>query len=136
MIDEATINKLIETARQCQKNAYAPYSNFTVGAAVLGINGVIYQGCNVENASYGLSLCAERNAMFQGVSNGCREFSVLAIAGDSPSYTLPCGACLQVMAEFHVGQVVLTKPDNTFKIVSLHELLPFVFDNDSLTNKH
>lgn len=132
MIDEAIIPKLTQAARKVQKQAYAPYSHFTVGAAALGADGQIYTGCNVENASYGLTLCAERNAMFHGVACGCHEFPVLLIAGDSEGYTIPCGACLQVMVEFHVGHVVLTKPDNTYRIVALHDLLPYTFDDESM----
>lgn len=131
MIDKKRIEQLIQEARQAQKNAYAPYSRFTVGAAVLGIDGNVYKGCNVENASYGLTICAERNAMFHGAACGCYEFPWLAIVGDSQDYTLPCGACRQVMAEFHVQHVILTKPDNTYTIVSLQQLLPYCFELES-----
>lgn len=131
-MDRGMIKRLIMEARTAQQKAYAPYSHFSVGAAAWGADGIIYTGCNVENASYGLSLCAERNAMFHGVSCGCHEFPVLAIAGDSEDYTFPCGACLQVMTEFHVESIILTKPDNTFKMVTLHDLLPYSFDSQSL----
>lgn len=89
---------LMGRAREAASRAYAPYSRFTVGAALLGADGRVYAGCNVENASYGLCLCAERNALFHAVSCGCRAFAALAIAAPRPSP--PCGACRQALAEF------------------------------------
>lgn len=127
MTNDILCQQLIAAARQVQKNAYAPYSTFTVGAAALGVNGKIYTGCNVENSSYGLTICAERNALIHAVALGCREFQALAITGDSPEFTMPCGACRQVMAEFKVPYVVVTKPDDTYQILTLEELLPHSF---------
>jgi cytidine deaminase len=127
MISERLIQQLIQSARAEQKQAYAPYSHFTVGAAALGTDGNIYGGCNVENGSYGLSMCAERNALFAAVAAGCRTFQALVVAGDSPGFTMPCGACLQVMAEFSVPTIILTNRANEYKLVSLHELLPHTF---------
>ncbi len=127
MIDEASCRALIAAARQTQKNAYAPYSHFTVGAAVLADDGTIYTGCNVENSSYGLSCCAERNAIFHGAACGCRTFQAIAIVGDAADFTMPCGACRQVMAEFQIPYVIVTKPDNTYRIMTLAELLPHSF---------
>ena len=118
---------LIAAARQAQHQAYAPYSHFTVGAAVLGTDGTIYTGCNVENSSYGLTVCAERNAIFHAVASGCRTFQALAITGDSAEFTMPCGACRQVMAEFKIPYVVITKPDDTYRVIELVDLLPHAF---------
>ena len=127
MIDDASCRSLIAAARQTQKNAYAPYSHFTVGAAVLAADGTVYTGCNVENSSYGLSCCAERNAIFHGAACGCRQFQVIAIVGDAAGFTMPCGACRQVMAEFQIPYVIVTKPDDTYHVMTLEELLPHLF---------
>lgn len=89
---------LVGAARAAAAHAYAPYSHFPVGAALLGADGNIYAGCNVENASYGLCLCAERNALFHAVARGCRDFRALAIVANVP--VPPCGACRQALAEF------------------------------------
>lgn len=127
MMNEALYVRLIAAARAVQARAYAPYSTFTVGAAVLTADGAIYTGCNVENASYGLSCCAERNAIFQAVAAGCRDFQALAITGDAPEYTMPCGACRQVLAEFQVPTIIITKPDDTYRVLTLADLLPYSF---------
>lgn len=92
---------LVQKARDARCNAYAPYSKFKVGAAVLGADGNIYTGCNIENVSYGLTMCAERTAMFKMVSEGCTKFTAIAVAaGENPADSAPCGACRQVMCEF------------------------------------
>lgn len=127
MIAEIACQELIAAARGAQQHAYAPYSQFTVGAAVLAEDGTIYTGCNVENSSYGLSCCAERNAIFHGVACGCRSFQAIAIAGDAAGFTMPCGACRQVMAEFHIPYVLVTKPDNSYQVMTLEEILPHSF---------
>lgn len=127
MIDDASCRSLIAAARQTQKNAYAPYSHFTVGAAVLAADGTMYTGCNVENSSYGLSCCAERNAIFHGAACGCRQFQAIAIVGDAAGFTMPCGACRQVMAEFQIPYVIVTKPDDTYRVMTLAALLPCSF---------
>lgn len=127
MIDDASCRALIAAARQTQQNAYAPYSHFTVGAAVLAADDTVYTGCNVENSSYGLSCCAERNAIFHGAACGCRQFQAIAIVGDAAGFTMPCGACRQVMAEFQIPYVIVTKPDDTYRIMMLEELLPHSF---------
>lgn len=96
------IKELITLAIEARKKAYAPYSKFKVGAAVLGTDGKIYTGCNVENASFGLTNCAERTAIFKMVSEGCQTFNALAVVGASegPGESGPCGACRQVISEF------------------------------------
>lgn len=101
-LSEKQIKELIDCAIEYRKKAYAPYSRFKVGAAVLGSDGVIYGGCNIENASYGLTNCAERTAIFKMVSEGCLTFKAIAVVGgdDEPGTSGPCGACRQVISEF------------------------------------
>ena len=116
----------MKTARAMRKRAYAPYSGYAVGAALLGSNGRVYTGCNVENASYGLTVCAERIAIFQAVADGCRSFEALAVAtGDCGS---PCGACLQVAREFGGRLTVLIAGDSgAARERALADLLPSPF---------
>lgn len=97
MIDK---QQLIQQARIARKKAYCPYSHYMVGAAVLGINGKIYTGCNIENASYGMTICAERTAIFTMVADGCRQYKALAVVGGEEGDGAPCMACRQVMTEF------------------------------------
>lgn len=132
MVDEKTVARLIRAARDVQERAYAPYSHFRVGAALLGEDGTVYTGCNVENASYGLTICAERNAIFHAVACGCRHFTALLITGDSKDLTAPCGACRQVMAEFSVPEIILARPDDSYETFTLQQLLPLNFDESSM----
>lgn len=124
---------LILKAYEAQKNAYAPYSHFQVGAALLGADGEIYQGCNIENAAYSPSNCAERTAFFKAVSEGKREFLAIAIVGNEEGkagdYCSPCGVCRQVMAEFCGGDflVLMGKSKTEWKRRTLGELLPESF---------
>lgn len=94
------IKKLIDKAKEARKNAYAPYSGFKVGSAVLTSDGKIFNGCNIENASFGLSICAERVALFKAISKGYRSFKAMAIICNTEKPCTPCGACRQVMIEF------------------------------------
>lgn len=121
------MRKLIEAAVNAREKAYVPYSKFKVGAAVLGKSGKIYTGCNIENASYGLSNCAERTAIFKAISEGEKELSTIAVVADTPGPVSPCGACRQVMTEFGIDQILLANLKGDQKVVNMHELLPFSF---------
>lgn len=124
---------LHEEAKQVMQNAYAPYSNFKVGAALLGADGKIYTGCNVENASYGLTLCAERVAVGRAVSEGVRDFKAISIIADSGTPVAPCGACRQVLAEFNPEMVVImANAESGLCETTLSELLPKPFGSDQL----
>ena len=116
---------LTALAKDAKRSAYAIYSKFRVGAALLTQGGEIFQGCNVENASYGLTICAERNAVFQAVARGKRKFRSIAIASDDKGFLTPCGACRQVLAEFapHL-EIVLTNSVGHSKVTSLDKLFP------------
>ena len=130
-----TLEDLVKQAQRAQKRAYAPYSKYGVGAALLGSSGKIYWGVNVENASYGLTMCAERSAIFAGVASGETSFEVLAIAADGNEVPSPCGACRQVMEEFKVPWVVLANLQKKRKVVSRESLLPMAFGEDYLKEK-
>jgi len=120
---------LLAAARKARGRAYAPYSEFPVGAAVVGANGRIYSGCNVENASLGLTCCAERNAIFAMVAAGGREIREVLVVGDTAEALPPCGACRQVLAEFARPSAVVHMCDRTGagRSVTVAELLPHVF---------
>ena len=119
---------MIELAKEVSKKAYAPYSGFHVGAALLTKSGEIYSGCNVENASYSLTVCAERNAIFQAVAKGKREFEKIAIYVDSDEIFSPCGACRQVMVEFSPDMKVIIANSKKVIETSMTELLPLKFE--------
>lgn len=127
MADKKT--ELLAAARKARKNAYAPFSNFPVGAAVLGADGRIYSGCNVENSSFGLTCCAERNAIFAMVAAGVREIREILIIGDTAEHLPPCGACRQVIAEFASPQVVVHMCNRSGggRDATVGELVPFLF---------
>lgn len=127
--------ELMKIARKARQNAYAPYSHFAVGAALLAESGKVYTGCNIENASYGLTCCAERNAIFAAVGAGERRFKMLAVAADSPEPVAPCGACRQVIAEFGIPLVVMGNLKEATKTMSAEELLPYGFGQESMNNK-
>ena len=121
------LNTLLEVAREAAKQAYAPYSGFRVGSAVRCKDGTIFSGCNVENASYSLSICAERAAIFKAVSEGKRDFTAIAIYVDSDKIFPPCGACRQVIHEFGSEiSVIYANHDETFE-TTIAELLPGAF---------
>lgn len=122
--------ELLDCAREARAAAYAPYSGFAVGAALQVASGQVFCGCNVENASYGLTVCAERVALFTAVAAGVREFAALAVVADSPEPATPCGACRQVLYEFAPDlQVILANLQGRQKKMRLRELLPEAFDN-------
>lgn len=128
--------ELIAAAQKAKAKAYAPYSKFKVGAALLAKSGQVYTGCNVENASYGLTCCAERNAVFEAVGRGEREFIALAIVSDSPEPAAPCGACRQVLHEFAPElEVIMAGAKGHAKTRKLKELLPDSFGPKSLKSK-
>lgn len=126
-LDKKLVEKLVAAAVAARKKAYAPYSKFKVGAALLTKSGAIFTGCNVENASYGLTICAERNCMFTAVAAGDQEFEVLCVAADTKKPVVPCGACLQVMAEFKLPRVILANCKGKTQVKTLAELLPCAF---------
>lgn len=127
--------ELMKIARKARQNAYAPYSHFAVGAALLAESGRVYTGCNIENASYGLTCCAERNAIFAAVGAGERRFKMLAVAAASPEPVAPCGACRQVIAEFGIPFVVMGNLKEATKTMTAEELLPYGFGQESMNNK-
>ncbi len=120
-------HKLIDAAKEASKNSYSPYSRFAVGAAVLTADGKIFTGTNVENSSFGLTVCAERVAILKAVSEGKKKFKAIAVASQGKNFAYPCGACLQVMSEFSKDLDVIVVCGNKFKVVKLQELIPFAF---------
>lgn len=139
-MDRRLAETLIEQAIRQLDFSYAPYSGFKVGAALLGKNGTIYGGCNIENASYTPTNCAERTAFFKAVSEGIREFEAICIVGGKDGilteYAFPCGVCRQVMMEFcdpDTFQIILATSREQYEIFTLKELLPLGFGPKNLT---
>ena len=124
--------ELIRSAFQARKRAYTPYSRFQVGAALLAKNGTVYQGCNIENASYGLTNCAERTAIFKAVSEGHTKFKAIAVVADTEGPCSPCGACRQVISEFEIPYIIMANLKGDYTVVELDELLPFRFGAHSM----
>lgn len=126
-------DELLEEAKKAAQYAYAPYSNFKVGAALLARDGRIFTGCNVENASFGLSNCAERTAVFKGISEGKRDFEAIAVYSDVEEYISPCGACRQVLMEFNPYMMVICgSKRGMYTVKRLIELLPGAFTKKDL----
>ncbi len=125
--------KLIKSAKKARESAFAPYSEFKVGAAVLTKDGETFTGCNVESATYGLTVCAERVAIWKAISENVREFSHIAVVADTEKITPPCGACRQIIWEF-CGDipVVMANLQGDIEVVQMMELLPRAFDNKFL----
>jgi len=122
---------LVELAKKARTNAYVPYSGFSVGAALLTKSGKVYTGCNIENASFGGTNCAERTALFKAISEGEREFSAIAVVSSADDVTYPCGICRQVLAE-HMYDADLYFEDKEGNIIesTMKEMLPYKFDNE------
>lgn len=138
-MDRVQIEKLIALAYDAQKNSYSPYSNFATGAALLAKNGQVFLGCNIENAAYSPTNCAERTAFFKAVSEGVREFDRIAIVGNfigqEGDYCPPCGVCRQVMAEFcdrETFEIILARGPEDYRCYRLKELLPQDFGPEDL----
>ena len=122
---------LMDMARAAMRLAYCPYSKYAVGAALLARDGRVFTGCNVENASFGLTLCAERVAVTAAVAAGCRDFAALAVSASGAAFPYPCGACRQVLAEFCAQDfpvfIADAKAESAIRQHTLGELLPFAF---------
>ncbi len=142
-MDESKAMELVSTAKKARDNAYTPYSHYRVGAALLAKDGRIYTGCNIENAAFGPTICAERTAIFKAVSEGLRDFEAIAVAGGpegelsddiEPAY--PCGVCRQVMMEFmdpETFTVITASGKNGYESRLLKELLPMAFGPSNLS---
>lgn len=128
--------QLLIESKIAREKAYVPYSKFKVGAALLGANGTVYHGCNIENAGYSMTNCAERTAFFKAVSEGVREFKAIAIVADTPGPCSPCGACRQVMSEFCTPDmpVYLTNLNGDVQETTVGELLPGAFTTEDMQN--
>ncbi len=124
---------LAKIARRAKEFAHAPYSNFRVGAALLSKNGRVFTGCNVENSSYGLTICAERTAIFKAYSEGVTDFTAIAVVSDDPDFTPPCGACRQVLMDL-AGNIdfVMVNRSNKLKVLTLKSLMPLAFTSKNL----
>lgn len=128
-----TDEKLVALAKEAMEHAYVPYSKFRVGAALLTKDGRVFKGCNIENASYGATNCAERTVIFKAVSEGYREFDAIAIVASSGDYASPCGICRQVLAEFMPdGKVILDSEEKGMVTYLVRELLPFGFSSEDI----
>lgn len=130
---ERAVQPLVRAAKEAMSHAYNPYSRFAVGAALRTLDGRVYTGCNIENASFGATCCAERVALYKAVSEGVRGFEAIAIISQSSGYTMPCGVCRQVLSEFAPSLVVYTaNVKGDYVQHMLEELLPHAFNQDML----
>jgi cytidine deaminase len=132
MLESEGVEKLVAAARLARERAVAPYSNFPVGAAVMCADGRVFEGCNIENAAYGLTICAERVALFAAIAAGCRQVDAIAIAGPDEEPLSPCGACRQVMLELAADADVIMAGEDTRRIRLVRDLLPDAFGEDDL----
>ena len=128
--------QLLEAALFAKQNAYVPYSHFPVGAALLGDNHQIYYGCNVENAAYGSTICAERTALTKAISEGCRHFEMLLLISNSQEFIFPCGACLQMLAEFSSDLTIICMNANQESIeLCIRDMLPYQFNANHIQHQ-
>jgi len=134
-LSEQIIDRLVAAATAARERAYAPYSNFAVGAALLLPDGRIIPGCNVENASYGLAICAERSAVSAAIASGVQRFDAIAVVADCSPPASPCGACRQVLSEFGDFPVVLANLAGERELASVRDLLPGAFHGQLLTRR-
>ena len=134
MMTKERIEQLVDAALEAKAGAYVPYSGFHVGAALLTASGKVYTGCNIENAGYTPTVCAERTAVFKAVSEGETYFLMIAVASDSEKITFPCGVCRQVLAEFCTNDMLIACADRNgnYELFSLHQLLPMAFTKEDL----
>lgn len=133
MVDERTKKKLYEAAKSVWDNTYVPYSNFPLAAALLTKEGKIFTGVNIENAAYGVTMCAERTAIFKAVSEGYTEFEAMLLLSDTKKPITPCGSCRQVISEFSNDMdIIMTTYDNGQLIKKNKELLPGSFNKDDM----
>lgn len=138
MLEKNTIITLLEKAKQARDRAYAPYSHYRVGAALLAKNGNVYPGCNVENASFGATNCAERTALFSAIADGVLDFEAIAVVGGLnetlDDSILPCGICCQALSEFCNKDfpVILTKGDS-YRVLTLGDIFPYTFSSQNLS---
>ena len=139
MISKEYINQLIERAKEARLNAYAPYSNFKVGAVAIGDTGNIYLGCNVENASYGLAICAERSAIANAVASGEKHISLVLVLTEGTDIARPCGACLQVISEFSLKEnpttIIVANTACEYEIFTISDYLPMAFELENKFRK-
>ncbi|XP_070552831.1 cytidine deaminase-like isoform X1 [Ptychodera flava] len=138
MESSAEFKKLLSACQEAKDRAYCPYSNFRVGCALITERGEMFTGCNVENASYGLTICAERTVITKAVSEGHRKFKAIAVGTDIPdSFAGPCGACRQFILEFGECEIFFVKPDLTYMKFPFEQLLPMGFGPKTLdTNQN
>lgn len=124
---------LVDMAREAMERAYVPYSKFRVGAALLTEDDKVYLGCNIENASFGGTNCAERTALFKAISEGNLKFKKIAIISDSTDLTYPCGICRQVLSEFGIDlEIITANIHGDYKVYKLSELLPYAFKSEDM----
>ncbi len=131
-----TDEKLLILAREALKHSFSPYSKFRVGAALLAKSGKVYTGCNIENSSFSLTVCAERTALFKAISEGETEFSKILIVSDADDFITPCGACRQVISDLAGAvEIILTNAGGEMQHKNISDLLPFAFGQASLLTK-
>ncbi|RPH35262.1 cytidine deaminase [bacterium] len=128
-----THKQLAKRAQAAQKHSFSPYSRFRVGAALLSKSGKVYTGCNIESSSFGLTICAERTAIFKAMSEGERQFKAIAVATDENRFVSPCGACRQVIMDL-AGNIdcILTDKHGAIKVLKMSDLFPYPFTSEDL----